>query len=221
MAKKKRRNTAKNLRKVIKNAQGVNLNQKSVNQALALVQKVNSLRQAKREEVLYKPYREFQRDEPRTIAEIKTMSKSEFQELNDVYFNINSIRSQNQLNERIKSLKRLSTKKYYNDMNKRYKQNYLDSIDTVYGGKVDQSAIDEYKRMVKRLSADEVANLRYSSELTDIEQRYINTSYQDQTTIEDYFDEDLAQIRQAYNIKMKQASEKRKQFIADQSKKIK
>lgn len=209
-----------NLNKVVKNAKGVNLNQKSVNRALKLVEKVNAIREAKRKAVYDKPYREFQRDTPTTIRDIKTMSKTEFMELNDVYFNINSIQSQSQLDSRIKSLRRMSTKKYYNELNKRYKQNFLDSIDTVYGGKVDEKMLNEYKRMVKRLSADEVANMRYTSELSDLEQRYINTSYQDQQTIEDYFDEDLAQIRQAYNIKQEQANEKRREFYRRQAKKI-
>lgn len=205
---------------MVKNAKGVNLNQKSVNQALKLVEKVNAIREAKRKAVYDKPYREFQRDTPTTIRDIKTMSKTEFMELNDVYFNINSVQSQSQLDSHIKSLRRMSTKKYYNELNKRYKQNFLDSIDTVYGGKVDEKMLNEYKRMVKRLSADEVANMRYTSELTDLEQRYINTSYQDQQTIEDYFDEDLAQIRQAYNIKQEQANEKRREFYRRQAKKI-
>lgn len=213
-------NKAVNLNKVVKNAKGVNLNQKSVNQTLKLVEKVNAIREAKRKAVYDKPYREFQRDTPTTIRDIKTMSKTEFMELNDVYFNINSIQSQAQLDSRIKSLRRMSTKKYYNELNKRYKQNFLDSIDTVYGGKVDEKMLNEYKRMVKRLSADEVANMRYTSELTDLEQRYINTSYQDQQIIEDYFDEDLAQIRQAYNIKQEQANEKRREFYRRQAKKI-
>lgn len=215
-----RKNKAVNLNKVVKNAKGVNLNQKSVNQALKLVEKVNAIREAKRKQVYDKPYREFQRDTPTTIRDIKTMSKTEFMELNDVYFNINSIQSQAQLDSRIKSLRRMSTKKYYNELNKRYKQNFLDSIDSVYGGKVDEKMLNEYKRMVKRLSADEVANMRYTSELTDLEQRYINTSYQDHQTIEDYFDEDLAQIRQAYNIKQERANEKRREFYRRQAKKI-
>lgn len=215
-----KKNKALNLNKVVKNAKGVNLNQKSVNQALKLVEKVNAIREAKRKAVYDKPYREFQRDTPTTIRDIKTMSKTEFMELNDVYFNINSIQSQAQLDSRIKSLRRMSTKKYYNELNKRYKQNFLDSIDTVYGGKVDEKMLNEYKRMVKRLSADEVANMRYTSELSDLEQRYINTSYQDQQTIEDYFDEDLAQIRQAYNIKQERANEKRREFYRRQAKKI-
>ena len=215
-----KKNKPVNLNKVVKNAKGVNLNQKSVNQALKLVEKVNAIREAKRKAVYDKPYREFQRDTPTTIRDIKTMSKTEFMELNDVYFNINSIQSQSQLDSRIKSLRRMSTKKYYNELNKRYKQNFLDSIDTVYGGKVDEKMLNEYKRMVKRLSADEVANMRYTSELSDLEQRYINTSYQDQQTIEDYFDEDLAQIRQAYNIKQEQANEKRREFYRRQAKKI-
>lgn len=215
-----KKNKPVNLNKVVKNAKGVNLNQKSVNQALKLVEKVNAIREAKRKVVYDKPYREFQRDTPTTIRDIKTMSKTEFMELNDVYFNINSIQSQSQLDSRIKSLRRMSTKKYYNELNKRYKQNFLDSIDSVYGGKVDEKMLNEYKRMVKRLSADEVANMRYTSELTDLEQRYINTSYQDQQTIEDYFDEDLAQIRQAYNIKQEKAKKKRREFYRRQAKKI-
>lgn len=196
-----RKKKAVNLNKVVKNAKGVNLNQKSVNQALALVKKVNTIREGKRKQVYNKPYRQIGLDNPTTINDIKLMSKTDFQELNDVYFNVNSVKSQTQLNERIKSLKSMTTKKYYNNKNRVYKQNFLSSIDTVYGGKVDQKLIDEYKKMVKYLNAEEVANLRYSNEITDLEQRYLASAYADVETINDYFFEDLSAIRQAYNTK--------------------
>lgn len=205
-----RKNKAINLNKVVKNAKGVNLNQKSVNQALALVQKVNAIREVKRQQVYNKPFRQIGMDNPTTINDIKLMSKTDFQELNDVYFNINSIKSQAQLNERVKSLRRMTTKKYYINKNRIYKQNFLSSIDSVYGGKVDQKLIDEYKKMVNYLNAEEVGNLRYSNEISDLEQRYIATAYADEGTINDYFLEDLSVIRQAYNTKRERSRRNRR-----------
>lgn len=190
----------KKLKKIYVNKYGVKIDYSLIEKGRQLQQKANVLREQKRQQYLPQKY-QYATGETTTVGNIKLMSKSKFTELNDITFNPDIYTSEKQFKKKLNTLRKQGTQKYYNDKERQYKENFIQSIDTVYKGKINERVLNDFKNKIKRLSAHELTELRYSGELNDLEFRYLNTEYQDYEDIQDYFTMEYEQILNIYNAK--------------------
>ena len=78
------------------------------------------------------------------------------------------------LERKVKAWQRMKTKKYTEKMNALYKSNLIKSIETKYGNVGDKKEIKEIIKKIKRMSAKELAEFAYTTEVLNIDFVYGN-----------------------------------------------
>ena len=157
-------------KKVYVNRQGVKLPYSKIEKARQYQEKINKQRELKRQKYLDKPYT-FKGQEnlyQQTVGNIKLMSQTRFEGLNDVYFNVETLTSEKQLDKRLKLLRRMSTKSYQKQEKAQYKRNIKEGINTVFG----DYAPNRSKRIINKINQlpnDILEELYYTTEIGSID----------------------------------------------------
>ena len=83
------------------------------------------------------------------------------------------------LERKVKAWQRMKTKKYSEKMNALYKNNLIKSIETKFGNAGDEKEIKEITKKIKRMSAKELAEFAYTTEVLNIDFVYGNPDSED------------------------------------------
>lgn len=184
------------MKKVYVNKNNVELDYNLIKKGRQLQLKINKKRSKKREKLFGIKEADFEKK--------YNMSKTKFQELNDVNFNVESIQNPNQLKRRINILKKQSTKKYDINISKTHKKNLIQSYETVFKGKVDEKKLKRLTNLTKQLSPEDLDKLHYLENIGDIDYIYGNARYsQDEDIIQETFNNQLEIIEKYYHEKRK------------------
>lgn len=170
-----------------RNKQGAWLNKKLIKRAEKLAEQINEQRAEKRSQILSKP---FIREEggqavKETVGQYhgqratKYLGETAFAELNSVRFNPESLQSNSALERKVKAWQRMKTKKYTEKMNALYKANLIKSIETKFGNVGGEKEIKEIIKKIKRMSAKELAEFAYTTEVLNVDFVYGNPESED------------------------------------------
>ena len=109
----------------------------------------------------------------------KYLGETAFPELNSVRFDPETLQSNSMLERKVKAWQRMKTKKYTEKMNALYKNNLIKSIETKFGNVGDEKEIKEIIKKIKRMSAKELAEFAYTTEVLNIDFVYGNPESED------------------------------------------
>lgn len=162
-----------------RNKQGAWLNRKLIKRAEKLAEQINEQRAEKRSQILSKPFirEEGSQAVKETVGQYhgqraaKYLGETAFPELNSVRFDPETLQSNSMLERKVKAWQRMKTKKYTEKMNALYKSNLIKSIETKYGNVGDKK---EIIKKIKRMSAKELAEFAYTTEVLNIDFVYGN-----------------------------------------------
>lgn len=165
-----------------RNKQGAWLNRKLIKRAEKLAEQINEQRAEKRSQILSKPFirEEGSQAVKETVGQYhgqrvaKYLGETAFPELNSVRFDPETLQSNSMLERKVKAWQRMKTKKYTEKMNALYKSNLIKSIETKYGNVGDKKEIKEIIKKIKRMSAKELAEFAYTTEVLNIDFVYGN-----------------------------------------------
>jgi hypothetical protein len=170
-----------------RNKQGAWLNRKLIKRAEKLAEKINEQRAEKRSQILSKPF--IREEDSQAVKETvgqyhgqraaNYLGETAFTELNSVRFNPETLQSNSMLERKVKAWQRMKTKKYTEKMNAIYKANLINSIETKYGNAGDEKEIKEVIKKIKRMSAKELAEFAYTTEVLNIDFVYGNPESED------------------------------------------
>lgn len=165
-----------------RNKQGAWLNRKLIKRAEKLAEQINEQRAEKRSQILSKPF--IREEGSQAVKETvwqyhgqraaKYLGETAFPELNSVRFDPETLQSNSMLERKVKAWQRMKTKKYTEKMNALYKSNLIKSIETKYGNVGDKKEIKEIIKKIKRMSAKELAEFAYTTEVLNIDFVYGN-----------------------------------------------
>lgn len=165
-----------------RNKQGAWLNRKLIKRAEKLAEQINEQRAEKRSQILSKPF--IREEGSQAVKETvwqyhgqratKYLGETAFPELNSVRFNPETLQSNSALERKVKAWQRMKTKKYSEKMNALYKANLIKSIETKFGNAGDEKEIKEIIKKIKRMSAKELAEFAYTTEVLNIDFVYGN-----------------------------------------------
>lgn len=167
-----------------RNKQGAWLNRKLIKRAEKLAEQINEQRAEKRSQILSKPFirEEGSQAVKETVGQYhgqratKYLGETAFPELNSVRFNPETLQSNSMLERKVKAWQRMKTKKYAEKMNALYKTNLIKSIETKFGNVGDEK---EIIKKIKRMSAKELAEFAYTTEVLNIDFVYGNPESED------------------------------------------
>lgn len=167
-----------------RNKQGAWLNRKLIKRAEKLAEQINEQRAEKRSQILSKPFirGEGSQAVKETVGQYhgqratKYLGETAFPELNSVRFDPETLQSNSMLERKVKAWQRMKTKKYSEKMNALYKNNLIKSIKTKFGNVGDEK---EIIKKIKRMSAKELAEFAYTSEVLNIDFVYGNPESED------------------------------------------
>lgn len=170
-----------------RNKQGAWLNRKLIKRAEKLAEQINEQRAEKRSQILSKPFihAEGSQAVKETVGQYhgqratKYLGETAFPELNSVRFDPETLQSNSVLERKVKAWQRMKTKKYAEKMNTLYKNNLIKSIETKYGNTGDEKEIKEVIKKIKRMSAKELAEFAYTTEVLNIDFVYGNPESED------------------------------------------
>jgi hypothetical protein len=170
-----------------RNKQGAWLNRKLIKRAEKLAEQINEQRAEKRSQILSKPFihAEGSQAVKETVGQYhgqratKYLGETAFPELNSVRFDPETLQSNSVLERKVKAWQRMKTKKYAEKMNTLYKNNLIKSIETKYGNAGDEKEIKEVIKKIKRMSAKELAEFAYTTEVLNIDFVYGNPESED------------------------------------------
>lgn len=170
-----------------RNKQGAWLNRKLIKRAEKLAEQINEQRAEKRSQILSKPFihEEGSQAVKETVGQYhgqratKYLGETAFPELNSVRFNPETLQSNSTLERKVKAWQRMKTKKYSEKMNALYKNNLIKSIEAKFGNVVDEKEIKEIIKKIKRMSAKELAEFAYTTEVLNIDFVYGNPESED------------------------------------------
>lgn len=160
----------------IKNKYGVKIELDLIKLGNKYAERVNKQREQKRNELLEKGFihRTTYKGVRETVGERMSMRARKYQgetpfaELNSVSFNPNTQMSKAQAKRKVESLKRMGTKKYHHQQDIQYKKNLIESIKTKFGN-VGDAELNDILRKVNRMSAEELADFYYTTEVYNID----------------------------------------------------
>ena len=183
-----------------RNKQGAWLNRKLIKRAEKLAEQINEQRAEKRSQILSKPFirREGSQAVKETVGQYhgqratKYLGETAFPELNSVRFDPETLQSNSVLERKVKAWQRMKTKKYSEKMNALYKKNLIKSIETKFGNAGDEKEIKEIIKKIKRMSAKELAEFAYTTEILNIDFVYGNPESEDnynlfKDTVKDFY----------------------------------
>jgi hypothetical protein len=170
-----------------RNKQGAWLNRKLIKRAEKLAEQINEQRAEKRSQILSKPFihAEGSQAVKETVGQYhgqratKYLGETAFPELNSVRFDPETLQSNSMLERKVKAWQRMKTKKYSEKMNALYKNNLIKSIETKFGNAGDKKEIKEIIKKIKRMSAKELAEFAYTTEVLNIDFVYGNPESED------------------------------------------
>lgn len=170
-----------------RNKQGAWLNRKLIKRAEKLAEQINEQRAEKRSQILSKPFIHEKGSQAvkETVGQYhgqratKYLGETAFPELNSVRFNTETLQSNSALERKVKAWQRMKTKKYSEKMNALYKANLIKSIETKFGNVGDEKEIKEIIKKIKRMSAKELAEFAYTTEVLNIDFVYGNPESED------------------------------------------
>lgn len=170
-----------------RNKQGAWLNRKLIKRAEKLAEQINEQRAEKRSQILSKPFihAEGSQAVKETVGQYhgqratKYLGETAFPELNSVRFDPETLQSNSVLERKMKAWQRMKTKKYAEKMNTLYKNNLIKSIETKYGNAGDEKEIKEVIKKIKKMSAKELAEFAYTTEVLNIDFVYGNPESED------------------------------------------
>lgn len=170
-----------------RNKQGAWLNRKLIKRAEKLAEQINEQIAEKRSQILSKPFihAEGSQAVKETVGQYhgqratKYLGETAFPELNSVRFDPETLQSNSVLERKVKAWQRMKTKKYAEKMNTLYKNNLIKSIETKYGNAGDEKEIKEVIKKIKRMSAKELAEFAYTTEVLNIDFVYGNPESED------------------------------------------
>lgn len=170
-----------------RNKQGAWLNKKLIKRAEKLAEQINEQRAEKRSQILSKPFirAEGSQAVKETVGQYhgqratKYLGETAFPELNSVRFNPETLQSNSALERKVKAWQHMKTKKYNEKMNALYKTNLIKSIETKLGNVGDEKEIKEIIKKIKRMSAKELAEFAYTTEVLSIDFVYGNPESED------------------------------------------
>lgn len=170
-----------------RNKQGAWLNRRLIKSAEKLAEQINEQRAEKRSQILSKPFIHEKGSQAvkETVGQYhgqratKYLGETAFPELNSVRFDPETLQSNSMLERKVKAWQRMKTKKYSEKMNALYKKNLIKSIETKFGNVGDEKEIKEIIKKIKRMSAKELAEFAYTSEVLNIDFVYGNPESED------------------------------------------
>lgn len=170
-----------------RNKQGAWLNRKLIKKAEKLAEQINEQRAEKRSQILSKPFirKEGSQAVKETVGQYhgqratKYLGETAFPELNSVRFDPETLQSNSMLERKVKAWQRMKTKKYAEKMNTLYKKNLIKSIETKFGNVGDKKEIKEVIKKIKRMSAKELSEFAYTTEVLNIDFVYGNPESED------------------------------------------
>lgn len=185
-----------------RNKQGAWLNRKLIKRAEKLAEQINEQRAEKRSQILSKPFIHEKGSQAvkETVGQYhgqratKYLGETAFPELNSVRFDPETLQSNSMLERKVKAWQRMKTKKYAEKMNALYKANLIKSIETKFGNVGDEKEIKEIIKKIKRMSAKELAEFAYTTEVLNIDFVYGNPESEDnyilfKDTVTDFYNE--------------------------------
>lgn len=185
-----------------RNKQGAWLNRKLIKRAEKLAEQINEQRAEKRSQILSKPFirKKGSQAVKETVGQYhgqratKYLGETAFPELNSVRFNTETLQSNSALERKVKAWQRMKTKKYAEKMNTLYKANLIKSIETKFGNIGDEKEIKEITKKIKRMSAKELTEFAYTTEVLSIDFVYGNPESEDnyilfKDTVTDFYNE--------------------------------
>lgn len=167
-----------------RNKQGAWLNRKLIKRAEKLAEQINEQRAEKRSQILSKSFIREKGSQAvkETVGQYhgqratKYLGETSFPELNSVRFDPETLQSNSMLERKVKAWQRMKTKKYAEKMNALYKSNLIKSIETKFGNVGDEK---EIIKKIKRMSAKELAEFAYTTEVLNIDFVYGNPESED------------------------------------------
>lgn len=185
-----------------RNKQGAWLNRRLIKRAEKLAEQINEQRAEKRSQILSKPFIRGKGSQAvkETVGQYhgqratKYLGETAFPELNSVRFNTETLQSNSALERKVKAWQRMKTKKYAEKMNALYKANLIKSIETKFGNVGDEKEIKEITKKIKRMSAKELPEFAYTTEVLNIDFVYGNPESEDnyilfKDTVTDFYNE--------------------------------
>ena len=160
-----------------RNKQGAWLNRKLIKRAEKLAEQINEQRAEKRSQILSKPF--IHEKGSQAVKETAGQYHGQRAELNSVRFDPETLQSNSMLERKVKAWQRMKTKKYSEKMNALYKNNLIKSIETKFGNAGDEKEIKEIIKKIKRMSAKELAEFAYTTEVLNIDFVYGNPESED------------------------------------------
>lgn len=149
--------------KYYKNSKGARLRVDRIKKYYEEQSKTNEFKAKRREEIFSKS--EIAKEEYK-------MSETKFQELNSRHLNIENVQSPKQLERAIKSQRRQRTKTYMKKKNSQYKKNYIEALDTLFEGKVDDSRLKTLKNKIYSINNDMFAEEIYKENIISLDVLY-------------------------------------------------
>ena len=185
-----------------RNKQGAWLNRKLIKRAEKLAGQINEQRAEKRSQILSKDFMRKKGSQAvkETVGQYhgqratKYLGETAFPELNSVRFDPETLQSNSMLERKVKAWQRMKTKKYAEKMNALYKNNLIKSIETKFGNVGEEKEIKEITKKIKRMSAKELAEFAYTTEVLSIDFVYGNPESEDnynlfKDTVTDFYNE--------------------------------
>lgn len=170
-----------------RNKQGAWLNRKLIKRAEKLAEQINEQRAEKRSQILSKPFIHEKGSQAvkETVGQYhgqratKYLGETPFPELNSVRFDPETLQSNSMLERKVKAWQRMKTKKYAEKMNALYKTNLIKSIETKFGNVGGEKEIKEIIKKIRRMSAKELSEFAYTTEVLSIDFVYGNPESED------------------------------------------
>lgn len=185
-----------------RNKQGAWLNRKLIKRAEKLAEQINEQRAEKRSQILSKPFIHEKGSQAvkETVGQYhgqratKYLGETAFPELNSVRFDPETLQSNSMLERKVKAWQRMKTKKYSEKMKALYKTNLIKSIGTKFGNVGDEKEIKEIIKKIRRMSAKELAEFAYTTEVLNIDFVYGSPESEDnfnlfKDTVTDFYNE--------------------------------
>ena len=192
----------KKKKRYYRNKQGAWLNRKLIKRAEKLAEQINEQRAEKRSQILSKPFIHEKGSQAvkETVGQYhgqratKYLGETAFPELNSVRFDPETLQSNSMLERKVKAWQRMKTKKYSEKMKALYKTNLIKSIGTKFGNVGDEKEIKEIIKKIRRMSAKELAEFAYTTEVLNIDFVYGSPESEDnfnlfKDTVTDFYNE--------------------------------
>lgn len=159
--------TSRSNYRYVKNKYGVVVPRETYNEIKRKVAQVNKENKKRLRQIEKKKFKSRGKETDEKVRDRKLMGDTRYNEFKPKKFNFNRFRTEKELRDYEKSLKRKTDAKFYDKKAKRYKENYITGIRNIFG-KMGNKLIAK----IKSMDTDKFMDLYYTEDIANINFMY-------------------------------------------------